>query len=63
MSVEAAKAFIEKMKADEDFASKVTECRDAKAWINLAREIGIDVTVDDITVADLEEAIKKLNGK
>jgi len=62
MSVEAAKTFIEKMKTDEDFAKKVTECRDAKAWITLAREIGVDVTADDITVADLEEAIKKLNG-
>ncbi|MBP2635590.1 MAG: Nif11 domain [Firmicutes bacterium] len=61
MSVEAPRAFIEKMKTDEDFAKKVTECRDAKAWMTLAKEIGLDVMVDDITVADMEEAIKKLN--
>ena len=29
MSIESAKAFIERMKTDEDFAKEVKECKDA----------------------------------
>ncbi len=58
MSIESAKAFIERMKTDEEFAKKATECRDKKAWQTLAKEAGFDFTIDDITVEDMNEALK-----
>lgn len=63
MSVESARAFIEKLKADEVFAQKVTECRDTKDWIALAKETGFDVSVDDITVEDMVKALEELDDK
>ena len=63
MSIESAKAFIKRMKTDEEFAQKATECRDAKAWMTFAKEAGFDITVDDITVDDIKEAIKELSDE
>lgn len=61
MSVESAKAFIERMKTDEEFAKKATECRDAKAWMTFAKEAGFDIAVDDITVEDISKALMELS--
>lgn len=63
MSIELAKAFIKRMKTDEGFAQKATECRDAKAWMTFAKEAGFDSTFDDVTVDDIKEAIKELNDE
>lgn len=60
MSIESAKAFINRMKTDDEFAQKATECRDANAWMKFAKEAGFDVTVDEITVDDIQAALAEL---
>jgi predicted ribosomally synthesized peptide with nif11-like leader len=37
MSIESAKAFLERMKTDEDFAQKVTACKDAETLRSLVQ--------------------------
>mgnify|MGYP003594433388 CR=1 FL=1 len=44
MSVEAAKACIERIKTDEDFAKKVGECKTKEERIEFVRSIGYDFT-------------------
>lgn len=48
MSIESAKAFIEKFKTDEEFAKKVTECESAEARMAFAKEAGFDFTAEEI---------------
>lgn len=48
MSVESAKAFIEKMKTDEGFAKKIKECSDNEARMAFAKESGFNFTVEEI---------------
>jgi predicted ribosomally synthesized peptide with nif11-like leader len=48
MSIESAKAFIERMKTDSEFASKVTACVDAQARMALVRAAGFDFTAQEI---------------
>jgi len=61
MSIESAQAFIKRMKTDEQFAQKAVECRDAKAWTEFAKEAGFNISVDAITVEDIEEALAELS--
>ncbi|CQR74180.1 Nitrogen fixation protein of unknown function [Sporomusa ovata DSM 2662] len=61
MSIESAKAFIERMKNDEKFTQKATECRDAQAWMVFAKEACFDISVDDITIEDIQEALAELS--
>lgn len=49
MSVESAKAFIEKVKSDEEFAKKVMECKDADGRLALSKDAGFDFTTEEIT--------------
>lgn len=58
MSIESAKAFLEKWKTDEDFAKQVNECKDAasrKAFVNAA---GFD-----FTKAEIDEATSQLSDE
>jgi len=48
MSIESAMLFMEKLKTDEDFLKKVTECEDKEARMELARVEGFDFTVADL---------------
>ena len=48
MSVESAKAFIKKVKNDEDFSKKVKECKDAEGRMALVKEAGFDFTAAEI---------------
>lgn len=48
MSVESAKAFIEKVKNDEEFAKKVIECKDAEGRMTLAKDAGFNFTAEEI---------------
>ena len=48
MSMESAKAFVERMKNDEEFRDKVNECKDAEARKALVLKEGYDFTVEDI---------------
>lgn len=47
MSVESAKACMERIKTDEDFAKKVMECKDAEARIVFVRTAGYDFTAEE----------------
>lgn len=48
MSIESAKAFIERMKTDEDFTKKVTACKDAATRMALAKAEGYEFSSEDI---------------
>ncbi len=48
MSIESAKAFIERMKTDEDFRKEITNCKDADDRMKLAEENGFTFTNDEI---------------
>lgn len=54
MSIESAKAFIERMKADEDFAKKVKECESAESRMSFVKEAGYDFTVEEFKEVQLE---------
>jgi predicted ribosomally synthesized peptide with nif11-like leader len=61
MSIESAKKFINRMKSDDQFAQRATECRDAEAWLALTKETGLNISIDDITVEDIQAALAELN--
>jgi len=48
MSIESAKLFIEKMKADEEFCKKVTACADTSSRMAFVKAAGFDFTAADI---------------
>lgn len=48
MSMESAKAYIERMKTDEDFRKKVTECKGTDTRKAFIKSQGFDFTADDI---------------
>jgi len=50
MSIESAKAYVERMKNDEEFRKKVLACTDAKARMELVKAEGFDFTESDIKV-------------
>lgn len=54
MSIEAAKAFIERMRTDEEFAKKVNACKDAEERKALVLEAGFDFTASEIENAGQE---------
>jgi predicted ribosomally synthesized peptide with nif11-like leader len=61
MSVEQAKAFVEKMKADEAFRAKVMAVEDADARMALSAAEGFDCTAEEIhSLQELREL--DLNG-
>jgi predicted ribosomally synthesized peptide with nif11-like leader len=62
MSMESAKSFVEKMKIDENFATKVTECKDAEARMAFVKEAGFDFTKEEIEPVMAELADEELDG-
>jgi len=48
MSLEAAKAYIERIKTDEEFAKKVGECKDAETRISFVKNSGFEFTEEEI---------------
>jgi len=48
MSIESAKTFVEKMKNDEDFRKKVTECKDNEARKAHVLKEGFDFSVEEL---------------
>jgi predicted ribosomally synthesized peptide with nif11-like leader len=46
--MESAKAFMERMKNDEDFRKKVTECKDNEARKAFVLKEGFDFAVDEM---------------
>jgi len=62
MSVESAKAFIEKMKTDEEFNKKVKGCKNAEERTALAKEAGFDFTPAEIKGQGDELSDKELDA-
>ena len=54
MSIESAQAFIERMKADEEFAKNVTECKDSEARMSYVKESGFEFTLDEVKSVNSE---------
>ena len=50
MSIESAKAYVERMKNDEEFRKKVLACTDATARMALVKAEGFDFTSKDMKV-------------
>jgi predicted ribosomally synthesized peptide with nif11-like leader len=48
MSIESAKACMERIKTDEDFAKKVMECKDQEARMAVVRAAGYDFTTEEV---------------
>lgn len=62
MSIESAKAFIEKMKTDIDFAGKVAACADAQARMALVKAAGFDFTPEEIAGLSRELTDQEVDG-
>ena len=50
MSIDSAKAYVERMKCDEEFRKKVLECTDPQKRMELVKDEGFDFTQADIQV-------------
>jgi len=50
MSLESAKAFVERIKTDEDFRNKVNKCQDQETRKALVMSAGYNFTKDDIEI-------------
>ena len=56
MSVESAKAFMERGKTDKEFAAAVKECKSEEAVMAFVTKSGFDFTLDELSrVEDREE--------
>ena len=53
MSIESAKAYVERMKNDEEFRKKVLACTDATERMALVKAEGFDFTEKDIKVVSV----------
>ncbi|ATW26574.1 Nif11-like leader peptide family natural product precursor [Candidatus Formimonas warabiya] len=64
MSVESAKAFIEKIKSDEDFKNKLGQLKDGQARLDFAKGAGFDFTAEDIAKVKEEQGLtdEELDG-
>jgi predicted ribosomally synthesized peptide with nif11-like leader len=62
MSIESAKAFVERMKTDEDFAKNVTECPDNEARKTFVKAAGFDFTMDEVKEVASELTEEELDG-
>lgn len=49
MSIEAAQAFIERLKTDKEFAKKATECKNAEERMALAKVEGYEFSKENIS--------------
>lgn len=61
MSIESAKAFIDRMKTDEAFANKMKECKDAETLLSLVEREGFDFTSVEISLATNELSDEQLD--
>ncbi len=54
MSLKPAREFVDRMKIDEDFRKKVTDCKDAETRKAFVKESGFDFTAEDIELVRAE---------
>jgi predicted ribosomally synthesized peptide with nif11-like leader len=62
MSLESAKAFMERMKTDADFNKKVIECKDQEARMAFAKSAGYDFTKEDMDLLKAELSDEELES-
>lgn len=62
MSLESAKAFMERINTDEDFNRKVSGCKSQEARMSFAKSEGFDFTPEDIEIANAEISDEELAG-
>ncbi len=62
MSVESAKAFIERMKTDEEFSEKVKGCKDAEERMACVKEAGFDFTNEELKEVSENLSDDELDG-
>ncbi len=64
MSIESAKAFIEKVKTDEDFKNKLEQLENGQARLDFAKAQGFDFSADDIAKVREEQGLtdEELDG-
>ncbi|MFZ4625007.1 MAG: Nif11-like leader peptide family natural product precursor, partial [Rhodoferax sp.] len=62
MSIESAKAFIERMKTDRDFAGKVNASADARSRMAFVKAAGFDFTGEEIGVVKQELTEEELGN-
>ena len=55
MSIESAKAFVERMKTDKEFAKKILACKDWETALPLITKEGFDFTHDEIKLSENAE--------
>lgn len=54
MSIESAKAFMERMKTDEDFRKEITDCKDADTRMKLVEENGFNFSKEELNSSNDE---------
>ena len=57
MSIESAKAFIEKVRNDEDFKKKLNELKDGKERMVFAKAKGFDFTPEEVAKVKEEQGL------
>ena len=64
MSIESAKAFIEKVKTDEDFKNKLEQLENGQARLDFAKAQGFDFSAYDIAKVREEQGLtdEELDG-
>ena len=65
MSIESAKAFLERMKNDEDFRTSVGEIATSEERLEYVKKAGFDFTKEEITTLKDElsdEVLKSVSG-
>ena len=61
MSAEAATAFAERLKTDEAFQSQIVSAASPEERLNLARDAGFDLSVDDADTVKSALGIEELS--
>lgn len=61
MSIESAKAFLERMRNDEDFKKELEEQASAEARVNFVKAQGFDFTKEDINLLKGELSDEELD--
>ena len=62
MSIESAKAFLEKVKNDEDFRNSVGEIATAEERMEFVKNAGFDFTIEEIATLKEELSDIELDG-
>jgi len=62
MSLEAARGFVERVKTDEDFRTKINDCKDRDVRIAFIKQAGYEFSGEDIELLKAELTEGDLDG-